>query len=88
MLTESFVGLATILIAVASYSKVSRFHLNDINKPLMSLWQEIINDPQGIAVSYERLWVNQQDNPRRFYSMIMFEMNCIKPSDQITCYIF
>jgi DNA adenine methylase len=40
-LIEPFAGSAAISIAAACHGKASRFHLNDINRPLMTLWQEI-----------------------------------------------
>ena len=82
-LIEPFAGSAAISIAAACYGKASHFHLNDINKPLMTLWQEIINDPQGIAVSYERLWVKQQDNPRQFYDYVRDEFNRTQRPDYL-----
>lgn len=82
-LIEPFAGSAAISIAAACYGKASRFHLNDINKPLMALWQKIINDPQGIAASYESLWVKQQDNPRRFYDYVRDEFNRTQRPDYL-----
>lgn len=82
-LIEPFAGSAAISLAAACYGKASRFHLNDINRPLMALWQEIINDPQGIAASYERLWVEQQDNPRQFYDYVRDEFNRTQRPDYL-----
>jgi DNA adenine methylase len=74
-LIEPFAGSAAISIAAASYGKASRFHLNDINRPLMALWHEIVNDPQGIADSYQRLWAEQQGTEREYYDLIRDEFN-------------
>ncbi|MBI3913261.1 MAG: DNA adenine methylase [Chloroflexi bacterium] len=69
-LIEPFAGSAAISIAAACAGKASRFHLNDINKPLMTLWRSIINHPEEIADGYERLWVEQQGRERRYYDQI------------------
>jgi len=82
-LIEPFAGSAAISIAAACYGKASRFHLNDINRPLMALWHEIINDPQGIAESYERLWTEQQGQEREYYDLIRDEFNRTKRPDYL-----
>lgn len=82
-LIEPFAGSAAISIAAACYGKASSFYLNDINRPLMTLWQEIINDPQGIATSYEQLWKDQQDNPRQFYDYVREEFNRTQRPDYL-----
>lgn len=74
-LIEPFAGSAAVSIAAACYGKAARFHLNDINKPLMALWEQIINAPEEIAASYEKLWYAQQSNPRAFYDNIRDEFN-------------
>lgn len=82
-LVEPFAGSAAVSIAAACYGKASYFHLNDINSPLMALWQEIINDPKGIAASYEKLWREQQGNPRQFYDYIRDEFNRTQRPDYL-----
>jgi len=72
---EPFAGSAAVSVAAAARSKASRFHLNDINKPLMDLWTEIINNPISIANSYERLWNEQKGRERDFYDFIRDEFN-------------
>jgi DNA adenine methylase len=63
-LVEPFAGSAAISLAAACYGKASRFHINDINKPLMDLWREIIHNPERISNSYEKLWHEQQGRER------------------------
>lgn len=82
-LIEPFAGSAAISIAAACYGKASRFHLNDTNRALMALWHEIINDPQNVAGSYERLWKEQQDNPRQFYDHVRDEFNRTQRPDYL-----
>ncbi len=80
-LVEPFAGSAAISIAAACYGKAARFHLNDINQPLMALWHEIIHNPNDIADSYERLWREQQGRAREFYDQVRDEFNRTKRPD-------
>ena len=81
LLIEPFAGSAAISIAAACYAMASRFHLNDLNKPLMTLWYEIINNPGSIADSYARLWLGQQGDEREYYDRIRDEFNRTQSPD-------
>jgi DNA adenine methylase len=74
-LIEPFAGSAAISIAAASTGKASRFHLNDLNEPLMNLWTEIINNPKGINAGYKRLWLQQQGQAREYYDLVRVNFN-------------
>lgn len=74
-LVEPFAGSAALSIAAACQGKAARFHLNDINQPLMALWDEMIHDPRGIAHSYSRLWHEQQGQARTYYDQVRDEFN-------------
>ncbi len=78
---EPFAGSAAVSVAVAARGKASRFHLNDINRPLMDLWTEIINNPTSIADSYERLWKEQKGQERDFYDFVRNQFNKTKRAD-------
>ncbi|MEW5986544.1 MAG: DNA adenine methylase [Chloroflexota bacterium] len=82
-LIEPFAGSAAVSIAAACYGKASRFHLNDINRPLMALWQEVINNPAGIANGYECLWREQQGNERQFFDYVRDEFNRTQRPDYL-----
>lgn len=75
VLFEPFVGSAAISIAAALKKKCSRFHLNDINEPLMELWDFIINEPEQIVKQYTKLWRAQIGNEREFYDRIREKFN-------------
>lgn len=70
MLIEPFSGSAAITIAAAQSGKASLFHINDINEPLISLFHEIVNDPQKISNSYEKLWKEQLGDERQYYDRV------------------
>jgi DNA adenine methylase len=75
MLIEPFAGSAAMSVAAAYYQKAQKFHLNDLNKPLMDLLEIIINHPEQIADAYERLWYEQLGRRRKFYDFIRDEFN-------------
>lgn len=74
-LYEPFAGSAAITIAAAVNKLGERYHINDLNKPLMDLWQAIIETPDQIASQYERLWRSQLDDPRSFYDKARADFN-------------
>lgn len=81
-LFEPFSGSAAISVA-AAHRKAPRFHLNDVNKPLIALWNEIINNPDNIAAQYERLWLEQQGNERKYYDVVRDNFNKTKRPDYL-----
>jgi DNA adenine methylase len=74
-LIEPFAGSAAITIAAAGYGKATNFHINDLNKPLIDLWREIITNPHSISDEYERLWMAQSGKEKAFYYQIRDEFN-------------
>lgn len=83
VLFEPFAGSAAISIATALQNKASRFCINDVNAPLMALWEEIINKPEKISQSYKNLWLKQQGNERKFYDFVRDEFNKTKKPDYL-----
>jgi DNA adenine methylase len=82
-LFEPFSGSAAISIAAAAHGKAPRFHLNDVNQPLIALWNEIINNPDHIATQYEHLWLEQQGNERKYYDIVRDNFNKTKRPDYL-----
>jgi DNA adenine methylase len=82
-LVEPFAGSAAISISSACHGKASRFHLNDINIPLMSLWYEIINNSRNISDAYEKLWYEQEGRERPYYDLVRDEFNKTKRPDYL-----
>jgi DNA adenine methylase len=74
-LVEPFAGSAAVSVAAAYYQKAQKFHLNDLNKPLMDLLEMIVNQPQQIANAYEKLWHEQLGRRRAFYDRVRDEFN-------------
>jgi DNA adenine methylase len=80
-LIEPFAGSAAVSLAAAGYGKASRFHLNDVNQPLMALWYKIIHHPQEIADGYEKLWHEQKGREREYYDFVRDAFNETKRPD-------
>jgi len=74
-LIEPFAGSAAISIASASSYKANKFIINDVNKPLMALWGNIINDPNAIIKSYYDIWNEQLGNEEKHYYHIREKFN-------------
>lgn len=75
ILHEPFAGSAAISLAAAAHKRAKRFHLNDLNKPLVDLWRAIINTPDKLLKEYEGLWHEQLDDPKAFYREIRDKFN-------------
>ncbi len=65
-------------MAAAGESLASEFVLNDFNKPLIDLWDEIINHPARIASGYTELWNAQDGRERVYYDFVRDEFNKTK----------
>jgi DNA adenine methylase len=74
-LYEPFAGSAAITIAAAVNGFGERYHINDLNKPLMDLWHTIIETPEVITCQYQRLWGDQIEDPRAFYDKVRADFN-------------
>lgn len=77
-LIEPFAGSAAITIASAYYFKANKFIVNDINEPLIKLWDKIVNEPQTIIRDYHHIWNNQLGNEEEFYYQIRDNFNQTK----------
>ena len=74
-LYEPFAGSAAISLAAAAHRRADRFHINDLNKPLIDLWRAIVNSPEKLAEEYEALWTAQLDDPKGFYGKVRGQFN-------------
>jgi DNA adenine methylase len=83
ILFEPFAGSAAISIAAALNGKAEKFHINDVNQPLVALWDQIINHPKKISDQYKHLWLKQQGDERKFYDFVRGEFNKTKQPDYL-----
>jgi len=77
-LIEPFAGSAAITIASAYYFKAEKFIVNDINEPLIKLWEMIVNEPQSIIRDYHHIWNSQLGNEEEYYYQIRDDFNQTK----------
>jgi DNA adenine methylase len=82
-LIEPFAGSAAISIASAFYYKANKFVINDVNQPLILLWNEIINNPTQIIKHYYDIWNGQLGNEEEYYYQIRNKFNETKQSEYL-----
>lgn len=82
-LIEPFAGSAAITIASAYYFKANSFIVNDINQPLISLWDTIINNPKSMVKSYHDIWHGQLGNEEEYYYQIRDKFNDTKQPEYL-----
>jgi len=58
-LVEPFSGMAAISIAVAYEKRAHRYHINDINEPLVKLLQCAVENPSALVEKYQTVWEDQ-----------------------------
>lgn len=69
-LLEPFAGSAAITLAAAAQGLAARYVINDLNRPLIALWEAIIERPLELARQYELLWHAQHTDRRRYYDKV------------------
>lgn len=82
-LIEPFAGSAAITIASAFYFKANRFVINDINEPLVNLWENIIENPKSIIKHYHDIWHGQHGNEEQYYYQIRERFNDTKQPEYL-----
>jgi DNA adenine methylase len=74
-LVEPFAGSAAVSIA-ARHANIARTAvINDVNAPLMALWQRMLDDPHRLADDYESLWHAAAHDPKAFFFRTRAEFN-------------
>ena len=72
---EPFAGSAAMSIASAFFYKANQFLINDINEPLIGLWDKIVNRPEEIVRDYHEIWTGQLGNEEEYYYQIRQKFN-------------
>lgn len=80
-LIEPFAGSAAVSIAAAYHHKAHQFLLNDLNVPLMNLWNRIIHQPNDLAAGYQYLWERQHGQEKDYYAFVRDEFNRTRRPD-------
>jgi DNA adenine methylase len=66
-LIEPFCGASAVSLLAAKEKKIDKIILNDLNKPLVKLWDEILWNPEDITNRYSELWNAQLNNPKKYF---------------------
>ncbi len=74
-LIEPFCGASAVSVAVAAHGFAKRFILNDLNKPLIDLWAEILERPELLCDDYEKLWHEQHLDRKAYFFKIREQFN-------------
>ena len=74
-LIEPFAGSAALSLSAAFYGKAREFVLNDLNEPLMHLWEMIVDRPETICRRYRKLWLEQAGRQRQYYDSVRQRFN-------------
>ncbi|GAB3660659.1 hypothetical protein GCM10027589_22460 [Actinocorallia lasiicapitis] len=74
-LVEPFAGSAAISIAARHLGRATQAVINDVNEPLMELWQRIIDAPDELVDAYERMWNDSLGDPKAFFVARRVEFN-------------
>ena len=72
---EPFAGSAAMTIAASFYYKADKFIINDINKPLIDLLENIVNRPEIVVKNYYDIWSGQIGNEEEYYYQVRQEFN-------------
>lgn len=72
---EPFAGSAAVSLAAVAQGSVSRIWLNDINGPLMRLWDAILGDTESLISRYRELWEQQLHDPAQHFLQVRDEFN-------------
>ena len=72
-LIEPFSGMAAVSIAAAAENRADSYIINDLNKPLVELLKEAIENPSRLAEEYRRVWNEQllygENHVEHFYEI-------------------
>ncbi len=74
-LVEPFAGSAAVSVAAAWAGRMKSFWLNDRHSALVGLWRRIIQDPEGLAEDYSKIWRQQQGREPEYYNEVRSEFN-------------
>jgi DNA adenine methylase len=62
-LIEPFAGMAAVTIAAAKENRAGRYHINDVNEPIVRLLRAAIDSPGDLAERYGKVWEEQFHYP-------------------------
>jgi len=74
-LIEPFAGSAAVSLAAGYTRRIRCWTINDLHRPLIELWDQIIHNPEGISDRYQENWKAQLGNERAYYDQVRDRFN-------------
>ena len=74
-LVEPFAGSAAVSLAAGYTKRVQRWTINDLHRPLVDLWSQIIQNPDDISDKYQKIWKAQLGDERAHYDRVRDRFN-------------
>ena len=74
-LIEPFCGASAIALSASAYGLMKKAIINDLNEPLMHLWQEILENPDNLVKLYEQLWHEQHADKKAYFFKVREQFN-------------
>ena len=73
---EPFIGSGAVLYRLLSSDiKVERFRCSDLCKPLIDLWNTVIQEPRLLASRYDEMWHGLKESGKPFYDEVRERFN-------------
>jgi len=74
-LVEPFAGSAAVSLAAGHMKRVKRWTINDLHRPLIDLWTQIVRSPDEISDKYKKIWKAQLGDERAHYDRVRDRFN-------------
>jgi len=82
-LIEPFCGASAIALSASAYGLIKKAVINDLNEPLMNLWQEILENPEDLVKQYEQLWNEQHADKKAYFFKVREQFNETRESHHL-----
>jgi DNA adenine methylase len=81
-LIEPFCGSAAVAVGALYVGAAPGVVLRDVNRPLIALWQQILDEPERLAAEYRGLWAEGIVDPVGQYAAVRARFNAgHRPAD-------
>jgi len=74
-LVEPFAGSAAVSLAAGHMKRIKRWAINDLHRPLIELWTEIVRNPDEISTGTRRSGKRQLGDERAHYDRVRERFN-------------
>ena len=74
-LYDPFAGSAALTIAAAHMGIGASFVIGDTLSPLITIWNLVLTDHDGLASAYAKIWNGQQDGDHGYYASVRERFN-------------